>query len=80
MDRAEVLNLINTVLCSSFFAVNLILVIYLFIRVKLRLDPAMIAITLLYLVQHLFKLPFLTNGGIGFNPFNSLAMALIFMN
>jgi len=58
---------INSVLVYIYFAIGISTEIYVFVRIKERLDRSMIAITVVYLASFLLRFPFLSNGGQGMN-------------
>ena len=79
MDE-ETLNSINRHMIYTYLPITTLLMIGVFYRVRMRLDPAMIFISLAYPLSFFFRLPlsFLNQGGKGQNPFSAIAYVIIF--
>ena len=79
MDE-ESLNSLNRILIETYLPITLLLVFAVFVQVRMRLDPAMIIISLAYPLCFFFRLPlpFLNKAGAGQNPFSAIASIIIF--
>jgi len=60
------MNAVNRIMTQVYFFSALVLTLWVFFRVKMRLDPAMVIIVLAYLLSFAFRLPYLSGQGMNF--------------
>ena len=73
------MNNLNSIMNEIYLPISVLLVIVVFYRVRMRLDPPMIIISIAYPLSFFFRLPlsFLNPGGMGQNHFTAIANIII---
>ena len=75
--NSETIDSLNIILSYIFLSLALLLELFVLIRVRLRLDPSMLIVLALYLIQFTLWLPYFSGNGKGVRSFTFLAFALI---
>ena len=68
---------LSGILVYLYFSIALVAIIYVFVRVLMRLDPSMITISLLYLLSFFLRFPLLGSLTQKVNYFVNIAHSLI---